>query len=298
MRINTLFYCIRQGIRNIFKNKWFTLASVATISACLFLFGLFYSILTNFQHMVRNAEQGLCVSALLDEGLSDERVAEIRGMIVRRTEVSSVEFVSAEETWAQFAEENNFGDISIFTENPLEDCAHFDIYLSDVSMQSSLVTYLESVEGVRKVNQSFLTAQALTGVNAIIGYVSIGIIAILFLVSIFLISNTVSIGISVRKEEIQIMKYIGATDFFTRAPFVIEGIMIGLIGSFLPLVGVYFIYNEAMMYVARRFPSLSQLLAFLPVESVFSNLVPVCIGLGVGIGFIGSFTTVRKHLSV
>ena len=298
MRINTLFYCIRQGIRNIFKNKWFTLASVATISACLFLFGLFYSILTNFQHMVRNAEQGLCVSALLDEGLSDERVAEIRGMLVRRTEVSSVEFVSAEETWAQFAEENNFGDISIFTENPLEDCAHFDIYLSDVSMQSSLVTYLESGEGVRKVNQSFLTAQALTGVNAIIGYVSIGIIAILFLVSIFLISNTVSIGISVRKEEIQIMKYIGATDFFTRAPFVIEGIMIGLIGSFLPLVGVYFIYNEAMMYVARRFPSLSQLLAFLPVESVFSNLVPVCIGLGVGIGFIGSFTTVRKHLSV
>ena len=298
MRINTLFYCIWQGIRNIFKNKWFTLASVATISACLFLFGLFYSILTNFQHMVRNAEQGLCVSALLDEGLSDERVAEIRGMIMRRTEVSNVEYVSAEETWANFAAENNFGDISIFTENPLEDCAHFDIYLSDVSGQPALVSYLESVEGVRKVNQSFLTAQALTGVNAIIGYVSIGMILILFLVSIFLISNTVSIGISVRKEEIQIMKYIGATDFFTRAPFVIEGIVIGLIGSFLPLIGVYFIYNEAMMYVAKRFPSLSQLLAFLPVESVFTNLIPVCIGLGVGIGFIGSFTTVRKHLSV
>ncbi len=298
MRINTLFYCIKQGIRNTFKNKWFTLASVATISACLFLFGLFYSILTNFQHMVRNAERELCVSALLDAGLSDERVAEIRGMIVRRTEVSNVEYVTAEDTWIQFAEESNFGDISIFTENPLEDCAHFDIYLNDVSMQPTLVTYLESVEGIRKVNQSFLTAQALTGVNAIIGYVSIGIIVILFLVSIFLISNTVSIGISVRKEEIQIMKYIGATDFFTRAPFVIEGIVIGLIGSFLPLVGVYFIYNEAMMYVAKRFPSLSQLLAFLPVETVFANLVPVCIGLGVGIGFIGSFTTVRKHLSV
>lgn len=298
MRINTLFYCIWQGIRNIFKNKWFTLASVATISACLFLFGLFYAILTNFQHMVRNAERELCVSALLDAGMSDERVAEIRGMIVRRTEVSNVEYVSAEETWVQFAEDSNFGDISIFTENPLEDCAHFDIYLSDVSMQPTLVTYLESIDGIRKVNQSFLTAQALTGVNAIIGYVSIGIIVILFLVSIFLISNTVSIGISVRKEEIQIMKYIGATDFFTRAPFVIEGIVIGLIGSFLPLIGVYFIYNEAMMYVAKRFPSLSQLFAFLPVESVFTDLIPVCIGLGVGIGFIGSFTTVRKHLSV
>ncbi len=298
MRINTLFYCIWQGIRNIFKNKWFTLASVATISACLFLFGLFYSILTNFEHMVKNAERELCVSALLEAGLSDARVAELQAMIVHRTEVNDVQYVSAEETWVKFAEDSNFGDISIFTENPLEDCAHFDIYLSDVSMQPKLVAYLESIDGIRKVNQSFLTAQALTGVNAIIGYVSVGIIVILFLVSIFLISNTVSIGISVRKEEIQIMKYIGATDFFTRAPFVIEGMVIGLIGSFLPLVGVYFIYNEAMMYVAKRFPSLSQLLAFLPVESVFANLVPVCIGLGVGIGFIGSFTTVRKHLSV
>ena len=298
MRINTLFYCIKQGIKNIFKNKWFTLASVATISACLFLFGLFYSILTNFQHMVRNAEKELCVSALLDAGLSDERIAEIRGMIVRRTEVSNVEYMDADETWRQFAEDSNFGDISIFTENPLEDCAHFDIYLSDVSMQPALVSYLESVDGIRKVNQSFLTAQTLTGVNAIIGYVSIGIIVILFLVSIFLISNTVSIGISVRKEEIQIMKYIGATDFFTRAPFVIEGIAIGLIGSFVPLIGLYFIYNEAMMYVAMRYPSLSQLFAFLPVDEVFTNLVPVCMGLGVGIGFIGSFTTVRKHLSV
>ncbi len=298
MRINTLFYCIWQGIRNIFKNKWFTLASVATISACLFLFGLFYSILTNFQYMVKGAEQKMCISALLDENISDERVAEIRGMITTRSEVSNVEYMSAEETWIQFAEENNFGDISIFTENPLEGCAHFDIYLNDVSMQGAMVTYLESIEGIRKINQSFLTAQALTGVNAIISYVSVGIILILFLVSIFLISNTVSIGISVRKEEIQIMKYIGATDFFTRSPFVIEGIVIGLIGSFIPLIAVYFIYNEAMMYVVKRFPSLSQLLEFLPVESVFTHLVPVCIGIGVGIGFIGSFTTVRKHLSV
>ena len=298
MRINTVFYCIWQGIRNIFKNKWFTLASVATISACLFLFGLFFSILTNFQHVVKNAEKGVCVSALLEADLTDERVQELQTMIGARTEVSELVYVSAEETWQQFAEENDFGDVSYITENPLEDCAHFDIYMDDVSMQPALVTYLESLQGIRKVNQSALTAQTLTGVNAIISYVSIGIIIILFLVSIFLISNTVTIGIAVRKEEIQIMKYIGATDFFTRAPFVIEGMFIGLIGSLIPLVAVYFIYNEAMMYVAGRFPSLSQLLAFLPVETVFTNLVPICIGIGVGIGFIGSFTTVRKHLSV
>ena len=207
MRINTLFYCIWQGIRNIFKNKWFTLASVATISACLFLFGLFFSILTNFQHVVKNAEKGVCVSALLEADLTDERVQELQTMIGARTEVSELVYVSAEETWQQFAEENDFGDVSYITENPLEDCAHFDIYMDDVSMQPALVTYLESLQGIRKVNQSALTAQTLTGVNAIISYVSIGIIIILFLVSIFLISNTVTIGIAVRKEEIQIMKY-------------------------------------------------------------------------------------------
>ena len=87
MRINTLFYCIKQGIRNIFKNKWFTLASIATISACLFLFGLFFSILTNFQHIVKNAEERFPVSALLEGNMSDERAQEISGMISRRSEV-------------------------------------------------------------------------------------------------------------------------------------------------------------------------------------------------------------------
>jgi cell division transport system permease protein len=298
MRISTLFYCLKQGIKNIFKNKWFTLASVATISACLFLFGLFYAILTNFENMVKTAEEGVSVTALLDEDISDARVQEISNLINLRTEVKESVYVSAEDTWTQFAEENNFGDISIFTENPLADCAHFEIYMSDVSMQADLVTYLESIDGVRKVNQSAMTAQTLTGVNKIISYVSVGIIVILFLVSIFLISNTVTIGISVRKEEIQIMKYIGATDFFTRAPFVIEGMIIGLIGSLVPLIAIYFIYNEAMMYVASRFPSLSQLMQFLPVQTIFSNLVPVSIAIGVGIGFLGSFTTVRKHLKV
>lgn len=298
MRINTLFYCIWQGFRNIFRNKWFTLASVATISACLFLFGLFYSILTNFQYIVKNAQQGVSVSVFFDEGTSDERMQEVGEMITKRVEVREAKFVSAEETWEGFKEEYLGEFAEGFTENVLEDYAHYDVYMSDVSMQSALVTYLESIDGVRKVNQSAVTAQTLTGVNAIISYVTVGIIGVLFAVSIFLISNTVTIGISVRKEEIQVMKYIGATDFFVRAPFVIEGMIIGLIGAMLPLAAVYILYNQAMLYVAERFSYMSQLMQFLEVEVIFANLTPVCLGIGVGIGFIGSFTTVRKHLSV
>ena len=298
MRISSFFYTLRQGVRNLFRNKWFTLASIATISACLFLFGLFYAIVINFQHIVKTAEEGVSVTVFFDQGIEETRIQEIGDMIAKRPEVSDIRFISAEQAWESFKQEYLGEYADGFTENPLADSANYEIYLNDVSMQSALVTYLESTDGVRLVNRSELAATTLTGVNALIAYVSVGIIAILFAVSVFLISNTVTIGISVRKEEINIMKYIGATDFFTRAPFVIEGMLIGLIGSFLPLIGVYFIYNEAMMYVAKRFPSLSQLLAFLPVETVFTNLIPVCIGLGVGIGFIGSFTTVRKHLSV
>lgn len=298
MRISTLFYCIWQGFRNIFRNKWFTLASVATISACLFLFGLFYSILTNFQYIVKNAQQGVSVSVFFDEGTTDQRMQEIGEMITKRVEVREAHFVSAEETWETFKEEYLGEYADGFTENVLADYAHYDVYMSDVSMQPTLVTYLESIDGVSKVNQSAVTAQTLTGVNAIISYVTVGIIGILFAVSIFLISNTVTIGISVRKEEIQVMKYIGATDFFVRAPFVIEGMLIGVIGAMIPLVAVYVIYNQAMLYVAERFAYLSQLMQLLEAEVVFANLAPVCLGLGVGIGFIGSFTTVRKHLSV
>ncbi|MCH5248803.1 MAG: ABC transporter permease [Lachnospiraceae bacterium] len=298
MRINTLFYTIRQGFRNIFRNKLFTLASIATISSCLFLFGLFYAIITNFQSVVKNAEQNIGVSVFFDEELEDSRIEEIGRMISKRTEVASIHFVSADEAWESFKTDYLREYADGFTENPLEGSEHYEIYLSDVSMQSALVTYLESISGVRKVNRSEITATTLTGVNALIAYVSVGIIIILLAVSIFLISNTVTIGISVRKEEINIMKYIGATDFFVRSPFVIEGMLIGLIGAAIPLGLIYVLYNVVMEYILERFAVLTRLLSFLTVQEIFNVLLPVSLGIGVGIGFLGSIVTVRKHLRV
>ncbi|MCM1040570.1 MAG: permease-like cell division protein FtsX [Roseburia sp.] len=298
MRINTLFYTLRQGFRNIFRNKWFTLASIATIGACLFLFGLFYAIVINFQHIVKNAEQGVSVTVFFDAGLEDTRIQEIGEMIARRTEVSNVHFVSADEAWESFKVDYLGEYADGFTENPLANSANYQIYLSDVSMQSALVTYLESIPGVRRVNRSEITATTLTGVNALVAYVSVGIIAILLAVSVFLISNTITIGISVRKEEINIMKYIGATDFFVRSPFIIEGMLIGLIGAAIPLGIIYVLYNLVMEYILERFSMLTNLLSFLTVEEIFHVLLPVSLGIGVGIGFLGSISTVRKHLRV
>ena len=165
-------------------------------------------------------------------------------------------------------------------------------------MQQTLVTYLQSEDGIREVKQSAVVANTLTDFNKLIGYVSAGIIIILLGVAVFLISNTITAGISVRREEIGIMKLIGATDYFVRAPFVVEGIVIGLIGAAIPLGILYVLYGRIIDYSGEKFSFISNMMKFLPADEVFHTLVPVALILGVGIGFIGSRITIRKHLKV
>ncbi len=301
MRISTFFYTLKQGVINIFRNKWFSLASLATISACLFLLGLFYAVLVNFEHIVKSAEEGVSVTVFFQEGTTEEQILAVQTQIEAREEVARVEYTSAEEAWeyykANFIPEE-YADGFPEGDNPLANSASFEIYMNEIERQGELVTYLESLPEIRTINKSEVAATTLTGVNALIAYASGAIILILLLVSVFLISNTVMIGISVRKEEIGIMKYIGATDFFVRAPFVIEGMLIGAFGSVLPLAAIYYLYNVVLDFIGEKFTALSSLLQFLPVAEVFRLLVPVTVIVGVGIGLIGSFTTVRKHLRV
>ena len=158
MRISTFFYTIKQGFINIFRNKWFSLASIATISACLFLFGLFYSILMNVQNIVKTAQEGVSVTVFFDEGISDDRIQQIGDEIQKRPEVSKINFISADEAWDSFKEEYLGEYADGFTENPLENSASYEIYLNDVSMQPALVSFLEGLDGIREVNRSEITA--------------------------------------------------------------------------------------------------------------------------------------------
>ena len=280
----------------------FSLASIATMSACIFLFGVFYSVVVNFQNVVREVESGVAVTVFFTDGASQEQMDEIGEQIGKRAEVSNKIFVSAEAAWDEFQEVYFEGDEEMakgFTDdNPLANSAHYEVYMNDISMQEALVTYLESLDGVKEVKSSDIAANTLTDFNRLIGYVSAGIILILLCVAVFLISNTVTIGIAVRREEIAIMKLIGATDYFVRAPFIVEGILIGIIGSALPLSVLYFMYRRIIFYVAEKFRWLSSMLEFLPVDKVFATLVPVGLVLGVGIGFLGTRLTIRKHLKV
>lgn len=302
MKISTFFYTIKQGFSNLFRNKWYTLASIATMSACLLMLGVFYSVAANFQHIVKNVEEVVSFTVFFEEGISDERIKEIGDLIRGRDDVAAIEFISAEEAWAEYQKEN-FQDkadelLAGYPENPLANSMNYEVFPTDVSKQQALKEYVQSIPGVRKINSLDEVANVLTTVNTLISYVSIGIIIVLLLVSVFLISNTVTVGISVRKAEINIMKYIGATDFLVRSPFVIEGVIIGLLGALIPLYAIYELYSAVLNFMLKEFANLSKLLDFLPVATIFDFLVPVSLIVGVGIGFFGSLTTVRKHLNV
>ncbi|MCR5222845.1 MAG: permease-like cell division protein FtsX [Lachnospiraceae bacterium] len=299
MRISTFIFIFKQGVKNIFRNKVFSLASLATIAACTFLFGIFYALVINVQYSVKEAQSGVAVTVFFDEGISDERIREIGNLVKARPEVSEVKYVSAEEAWDTFKVDylGEYAD-GYEGDNPLEGSDNYEIYLNDVSKQSTLVAFLEATEGVREVNRSDATADILTNINTLISYVSLVIVGILLAVSLFLISNTVAMGIAVRKEEIAIMKLIGAKDFVVRMPFVIEGVLIGLVGAALPLLAIYYLYVNVIIVAGQKFSALSDILKFMPVESLFRQLLPVALILGVGIGFLGSVFTVRKHLKV
>lgn len=301
MKFNTLLYSIQQGFKNIIRNSMFSIASMATMAACIFMFGVFYILVFNVNAMVKSAEESVAVTVFFDEGVSEARMHDIGEDIKQRTEVREIVFVSAEEAWDSFKDvyfQGNEEYAMGFTENPLANSANYEIYLNDISQQSGLVAYLENVDGIRDVKQSQSVADTLTEFNKILSIVSGGIILILLCVAIFLINNTVSVGISVRKEEIAIMKLIGATDFLVRAPFVVEGIVIGLLGASVPLALLYVLYDKVVEYTAVSFAFVGELLQFVSPLVLFQGLIPIALSLGVGIGFLGSIWTIRKHLKV
>lgn len=302
MKISTLFYSIKQGIVNLKRNKLYTLASIGTITACIFLIGLFYAVVVNLQHIVKNAEQQVQITVFFDNGISQEKIDSIGTSIKKRVEVESITFTSAEEAWANF-KKLYFGDKEELAEgfkgnNPLANSASYTIKLNDIEMQETFVSFLKALDGVRQVNYSSSAAGMLSDFGRLIALVSASIIIILLGVGIFLISNTVMVGITVRKEEIGIMKLMGATDFFVRAPFIVEGIIIGVIGASIPLVIIFFIYREVVGYILGQFQSISTIVNFIAIEEIFKVLVPTSLTIGAGIGVLGSMITIRKHLKV
>lgn len=300
MRISTFFYCLKQGVINICRNIWFSLASTAIISACIFLFCMFFAIVTNMQYMARTAETTVGLTVFFDENLSEPEILAIGDQIRQKGEIKEMEYTSAEDAWNQFQTEY-FKDMEELAEgfaddNPLAGSASYNIFLNDLSVQDEMVAYLQGIPGVRKVNYSNEVAAGFSSFNKVLGLLSSVIVIVLLAVAVFLINNTISVAAAFRKNENQIMKLIGATNFMIRAPFIVEGVIIGLVGATLPLAAIFFLYRNAVVYMAENFQVLSGIIVFLPIEEIFPYMMAVALTLGVGIGFFGSFFTIRKHL--
>lgn len=299
MRISTIKYTIQQGLRNIAKNKMFSIASVTTMVVCIFLFGVFYALIANAQDIMRNVEGSLPIVVFFEEDATQKEKDNIKVNLEQREDVEEVKYVSGEEGWEEFKKayfgEND--DLSTgFEENPLAKSDNFEVYMKDVEAQDDIVEFASELKGVRKVNASAKAAEMLKTGSVLVATISSIVIALLLTVAIFLISNTVSMGITVRKEEIAIMKYIGAKDSFVRAPFIFEGVLLGLIGAIIPLVLLYFGYNAGAEAIMKKAPLLLGSIEFISVGKLYLTLLPVGLALGVGIGFLGSYMTIRKHL--
>ena len=297
-KIRTLFYCFGQGIRGAWKNRMYSLASAGTIMACLLLLGIFYFVMANFNYAVESAESLVGITVFFDDGTSEERIMEIKEEIRLRLEVADVVYISAEEAWENYKKESlNEELVKTFgTDNPLADSASLEVSLRDVTMQDLLVRYVESIEDVRKVNHSESIADSFAGIKTLLWVISMGLIAILVAVAVFLIRTTISTGINVRREEISIMSIIGATDFFIRAPFVVEGMLIGFLGSILPIGLLYFLYGEVIQTLRKQFESIFTSMKFLERDAIMRNFIPLALVFSLGIGIIASHITAKRQI--
>ena len=238
------------------------------------------------------------VTVFFEEGTTEEEILSFKGKLETREEVAGVDYTSADEAWASFSQSYLGDGGESFQTNPLKDSASLQIYMKDLGAQGDLVAWLENQSLVRSVKYSGAAAETLFGAGNLLTMAMTGVVGILLAVSAFLISMTITVGIVSRKEEIEILKYIGASDFFVCGPYVTEGFLIGLIGAALPLGAVWYLYDRAVLYIGQNYTLVYSLMRFLPAETLLETLVPLSLGLGMGIGLLGSLLTVRKHLKV
>lgn len=297
-KIRTLFYCLKQGFRGAWKNRVYSLASAGTITACLLLLGIFYFVIANFNHAMESAESLVGFTVFFDEGTTEERMLEIKEEIRLRSDVADVKYISAEEAWETYKTDSLNEELTATfgSDNPLIDSASLEVSLGDVSRQEAVVSFVEAIPDVRKVNHSESIAESFDGIKTLLWIISGGLIVILVAVAIFLIRTTISTGINVRREEISIMSIIGATDFFIRAPFVVEGALIGILGSVLPMGILYVVYGEIVRTLKEQFESVFTTMNFIDRMVIMQQFVPLAMAFSLGLGIIASHMTAKRQI--
>ena len=297
MKPRTIRYYFREGFRSLIANRLMSIASIFAVSSSLFIVTVFYVIGANVEFFIHQLEGTIGIVAIIEDDTTPADHERIANQIIGIHHVENARFVSRSEALENMREW--FGDDAglldgLEYDNPLRDS--FEIDLVDIAFQEDVARVVENFDGVYRVRRDSDIQGALTTMNNVVQIIIAGLLIVLGIISITIIINTIRITVNSRQTEINIMKYVGATDWFIRWPFIIEGILIGLIGGAVPATLAWVGYGYLYSLVAT-IPEL-QFLQLLPHDHMLAYVFPFNLIVGTVIGFIGSGVSVRRHLKV
>lgn len=303
MKIRSLQYYVREAIRSLIKNRLMTVAAVVTLASCIFMVTISFCLVSNVDHMMKKMEDSVSILVIVSDNCDSEGVNSLYTQIGQIPRVKGIRFISKEEALQQAREDwdDTEGILDgLETDNPLS--RSFEIEVEDIRYQSEVIRALEGMKakdiGIEKVNHGKDVTDILMTVTNVLRVVCVAIILGLAAISVVIITNTIKITVNTRKAEINIMKYVGATDAFIRGPFVIEGMLIGIIGSLIPVFISWAVYGKVIEMLKQKLEIVKDLIQFQSSFAIFPELVPIALVVGVLIGAIGSVASMRKHLKV
>ena len=304
MKIRSIKYILKEGFLNAYRNKMMSLASVSIISAALVLFGIFYLILINLNHNLDILSKQPQMEAFCLPELSEDQVNSVEYEIKSNNDIQSYKKVSKKEAFEKLKKyletDKDMKDGSNVLEGYDESIMNvsFIVTLKNPQNSSKIANELRSLAGVETVRYSQETIDMITSTSNWIKLVSGVLITILLIISLFIISNTIKLTVFARRKEINIMKYIGATDWFIRWPFIFEGIIIGIVGAVIAFFLVAYIYNLLEPRVSKNLVTFGNEFAIMGFRSLWASLISCYCIISVLIGSLGSAISVRKHLKV
>jgi len=299
MRFRSVSYTVKEAVRGLIKNRLMSFASIITLASCLFMVSVSFCLVSNLDYILFQMESMMNITVYLRQDMTDQDINTLIGRVNRIPHVTHVQYVSQEEALNNFRED--LGDSSdvlagLDQDNPLPASLVLDI--DNISNWDDVENNLNVLKnsGIETIQRGKQTANALTTINNVLRVISALVIAGLGAISLVIIFNTIRIAVNNRKTEINIMKYVGATDAFIRGPFVIEGMIIGILGALLPLAVLYPLYDPVMALLKNSL----QFMDFIYRTQIyiFTLLAPLLLIVGLLIGIIGSAVSIRRHLNV
>jgi len=295
MKINNIGYLLKEGIRGIFLHGFMSFAAVCVTVACLLIVGSFSCLVYNVNIMVEDLNKTNEVLVYIDSELPVAEAKSVGTKINQIENVLKADFVSREEALENFVADHQ--EDEAFSGVVAEDLRHrFVVTLQDNTQMKQTVAMIEAIPGVAKTNAAYELAEGFTTLQDVLQIASVAVIGVLLVVSLLIISNTVKLAMYDRREEIAIMKMVGATNGFIRLPFVVEGFVLGMLGAVLAFWLEWTLYD--MLLVRVEAADTLQLFNFVPFTQLLWPMVATFGFAGLFVGVVGSWTSIRKFMDV